>query len=141
RRAPARSSSANCANRFGPAAPPTCNCCGPEPTPDERSLVIELPDVVRNRALAVGAHRWLTDLDELVGSLAADWGFTVGDMFHGGTEACVAAVTRDDGSPAVLKVLVPRSGAGVDDHEATVLRLAHGDGCPELFADDPARGA
>lgn len=103
--------------------------------------MIELPDVVRNRALAAGAHRWLTQLDDLVGSLAADWGLTLGDTFHEGTEAFVAAVTRHDGSPAVLKLLVPRENGGVDDHEAMVLRLADGDGCPVLFADDPARGA
>jgi streptomycin 6-kinase len=52
----------------------------------------------------------------------------------------VAEATRVDGTPAVLKVLVP--GAGNDpSKEATVLRLASGDGCPALYRSDPDRGA
>lgn len=34
-----------------------------------------------------------------------------------------------DGTPAVLKVLVPSSEGAIEGHEATVLRLASGDGC------------
>jgi streptomycin 6-kinase len=76
-----------------------------------------------------------------VDGLERDWSIEVGRIFDEGTEALVAEVTMADGAPAILKVLVPRRGEGVDDHEATVLRLVNGDGCPTLYRDDPARGA
>ncbi len=100
---------------------------------------MELPDVVRNRALADGQRRWIDELPDLVDHLAGRWGFALGPTYDEGTEAFVAAVTLDDGTPAVLKLLVPRHD--IDDHEATVLRLAAGHGCPELYADDPDCGA
>ena len=56
----------------------------------------------------------------------------------------MAEATLADGTPVVLKVLVP--GAGNDpSNEATVLRLAGGDGCPVLYrvrrrAGRPAHG-
>jgi hypothetical protein len=52
----------------------------------------------------------------------------------------VADATRADGSPAVLKVLVPGTGNNASD-EATVLRLAGGDGCPVLYRYAPDDGA
>jgi len=96
--------------------------------------------VVRNKALGVGAEHWLSELDGIVADLAEEWGFTVGTTFGEGTEAFVAAVDLADGSPAVLKVLVPR-GDGVSDHEITVLRLVDGDGCARLLRHDEGRGA
>jgi streptomycin 6-kinase len=73
-------------------------------------------------------------------SLEADWSIAVGRPYEGGSEAFVAEATRADGTSAVLKVLVP--GAGNDpSNEATVLRIADGDGCPELYEYDAARGA
>ena len=102
--------------------------------------MVHLPDVVRNRAISVGATEWLEDLPDIVASLERDWGIEVGAPFDEGTEAFVAAVTMDDGTPAVLKLLIPRSG-GLDDREAVVLRLADGDGCPRLLRDDLARHA
>lgn len=102
--------------------------------------MIELAEVVRNRAIAAGAERWIEELPELVASLARDWSIEIGAQFDEGTEAFVAAAVMADGREAILKVLVPRS-AGVADHEATVLRLAAGNGCPLLYGDDPDRGA
>lgn len=102
--------------------------------------MIELAEVVRNRAIAAGAERWIEELPELVASLARAWSIEIGAQFDEGTEAFVAAAVMADGSEAILKVLVPRS-AGVADHEATVLRLAAGNGCPLLYGDDPDRGA
>ena len=102
--------------------------------------MIELAEVVRNRAIAAGAERWIEELPELVASLARDWSIEIGAQFDEGTEAFVAAAVMADGRQAILKVLVPRS-AGVADHEATVLRLAAGNGCPLLYGDDPDRGA
>jgi streptomycin 6-kinase len=103
--------------------------------------VIELPDVVRNRAIAEGHAQWVVDLPDIVRGLERDWSIEVGRSFAEGTEAFVAEAHLADGSPAVLKVLVPRRGGAVDDHEASVLRLADGDGCPILYRDDPPRGA
>ncbi len=103
--------------------------------------MIELSEVVRNRAITEGHAQWVEDLPDIVRGLERDWSIEVGRSFDEGTEAFVAEAQMADGSPAVLKVLVPRREGGVDDHEARVLRLADGDGCPILFRDDPARGA
>ncbi|MGE5211277.1 MAG: aminoglycoside phosphotransferase family protein [Acidobacteriota bacterium] len=102
---------------------------------------MELPEVVRNRAISEGQVGWLDELPTIVGDLERDWSIEIGRIFDEGTEALVAEVTMADGGPAILKVLVPRRGAGVDDQEATVLRLVDGDGCPMLYRHDPARGA
>ncbi len=99
-----------------------------------------VPEVVRNEALAVGAGGWLDDLPELVRDLADEWSIAVGRTYEDATEAFVAEATLADGTPAVLKVLVPR-GAGAARHEITVLRLAGGEGCARLLRDDEARGA
>ena len=115
----------------------------PRPTQDatcETAPVIEVPPVVRNKARAVGADDWLDELPALVAGLAAEWSIVIGQPYEGGTEAFVAEATRTDGTLAVLKVLVP--GAGNDaSNEATVLRLAGGDGCPALYRFDSGRCA
>ena len=76
----------------------------------------------------------------LVGLARRDWGIEIGERFDEGTEALVPRRVMADGTAAILKVLVPRS-TGVADHEATVLRIAAGVGCPLLYRDDPDRGA
>ncbi len=102
--------------------------------------MIEVPDVVRSKARSVGAQDWLDGLSALVSSLEADWSITVGRPYQGGSEAFVADATKADGSIAVLKLLVP--GGGNDpSNEATVLRLAGGEGCPALYRFDPDRGS
>jgi streptomycin 6-kinase len=102
--------------------------------------MIEVPAVVRNKARTVGAEDWLGRLPALVSGLEAGWSITVGHCYEGGSEAFVADATRADGSPAVLKVLVPRTGNNPSG-EAAVLRLVGGDGCPVLYRYDPGRGA
>ena len=96
--------------------------------------------MVRQKALAVGARAWLDDLPLLVASLEHDWSIAVGDAYTDSTEAFVAKATCEDGTPAVLKLLVPRSGDAAAN-EITVLRLTRGEGCVRLLRDDPARGA
>lgn len=99
-----------------------------------------VPAAVRNKALAAGAGRWLEELPSLVAGLERDWRLTVGRPFRGGTEAFVAEATLGDGTPAVLKLFIPREG----DHgrnEITVLRLADGEGCARLLRGDVSRGA
>ena len=102
--------------------------------------MVEVPPVVREKALAVGAGAWLEELPTLVRAIEADWGIDVGRSYRDSTEALVAAATCSDGTPAVLKLIVPRDGAAAA-HEATVLRLAAGEGCPRLLREDVGRGA
>jgi streptomycin 6-kinase len=101
---------------------------------------LRVPAAVRNNALAVGAESWLRDLPGLVGALAREWEITVGDPFEDATEAFVARAVLADGTPAVLKLLIPRAGDGAR-REITVLRLADGQGCARLLRSDPERGA
>jgi streptomycin 6-kinase len=101
---------------------------------------VRLPDVVRNKARGVGAEWWLDELPELVRDLEREWSVTVGRTYEDATEAFVAEATLAEGTPAVLKVLVPR-GRDVARNEITVLRLAGGEGCVRLLRDDERRGA
>ncbi len=102
--------------------------------------VLDVPDVVGNKARAVGAAGWLRDLPTLVAELEMEWGIEVGAPYEDGTEAYVASALTYDGLPVVLKVLVPRD-SGAAGHEITALRLAGGDGCVRLLRSDAARGA
>ncbi|WP_433044420.1 aminoglycoside phosphotransferase family protein [Dactylosporangium sp. CS-033363] len=99
-----------------------------------------IPDVVRRKALAAGAHDWLASLPGLLAGLERDWGLTLGRVYEDGTEAFVVAADLEDGTEAVLKLLVPRRGDHAR-HEATVLRLADGDGCARLLREDGSRSA
>jgi streptomycin 6-kinase len=102
--------------------------------------VIEVPHVVRNKARIAGAEQWIDELPDLIASLEHEWSITVGEMLTGGTEAYVAAVTRNDGTDAVLKLCVPNRGDAAGD-EIEFLRLADGRGCAQLYAADVERGA
>jgi len=102
--------------------------------------VIELPAVVRNVAMAMGAGDWIDDLPGLVAGLEQEWSIVVGRAYQDATEAFVAEAIDADGTPVVLKVILPRHTEAVD-HEITALRLADGVGCVRLLRDDPARGA
>jgi streptomycin 6-kinase len=104
------------------------------------SAMIEIPAVVRQKALAAGAQAWIDELPALVGSIEIEWGVSVGRPYRDSTEALVAEATAADGTPAVLKLIVPRDGDAAL-HEATVLRLADGEGCPRLLRQDVSRGA
>jgi streptomycin 6-kinase len=101
---------------------------------------VRVPSVVRNKASAAGAGRWLDDLPDLVASVARDWSIRVGPAYEDATEAFVAEATRKDGTPAVLKLVIPRE-SGDAEHEITALRLTDGRGCARLLRDDAGRGA
>jgi len=106
--------------------------------------MIEIPEVLANKADALGARTWLIGLEATVAGLERDWGITVGDPYQDGTEGWVAEVIDDAGRPAVIKLCVPRPG---DDpwaearREASVLERADGGSCVELYRFDGARGA
>lgn len=102
--------------------------------------MIEIPPVVANKARALGATDWLAGLPALVAGLERDWTIRVGAPFGDATEAYVAPATMADGTPAVLKVIMPRDETAAD-HEIVVLRIADGDGCVRLYRADPERGA
>lgn len=102
--------------------------------------MIEVPAVVRNKAIAAGALQWLEDLGRLIDSIECEWMLRIGRVFPDATEALVAEATLQDGSLAVLKLIVPRDGDAAK-HEITVLRLANGEGCAQLFRADESRGA
>ena len=102
--------------------------------------MLEVPEVVRTKALAVGADRWLHELPQLIASVEEDWGIEVGQAYRDSTEAFVARANCSDGTPAALKLIVPRDG-GAAENEIAVLRLTRGEGCVRLLRDDAARGA
>ncbi|GAA2610189.1 hypothetical protein Adu01nite_21320 [Paractinoplanes durhamensis] len=95
---------------------------------------------MRAKARDAGASAWLENLPGLVGDLCREWELRPGGVFGDATEAYVVEVTRKNGTPAVLKLLVPRPGAPAA-HEITVLRLAAGEGCGRLYEYDVGRGA
>lgn len=102
--------------------------------------MVALPEAVRNKALSVGAQQWIEDLGELVTHLERVWSITVGRAFEDSTEAFVAEAKLEDGTDAVIKLVVPRSTEAAH-HEITVLRFAHGEGCARFLRDDEALGA
>jgi streptomycin 6-kinase len=95
---------------------------------------------VRRKAIDAGAGAWLDGLPELVASLEQEWGIAAGDAYRDSTEAFVVDVTSFDGTPAVLKLLVPRSSDAAQN-EITVLQITGGEGCVRLLRADAARGA
>lgn len=99
-----------------------------------------IPAVVQNKARAVGAEAWLDELPSLIDELCRRWRITVGAPYADATEAFVAPAEGADGTPTVLKILVPRHHAAAHD-EITVLRLVDGDGCVRLLRDDAEHGA
>ena len=102
--------------------------------------MIDIAGVVRNQAVAVGAGGWLDRLDGLVTEVAQDWRLTVGRVYRNATEAFVAEAIQADGTPVVLKVLIPYPAERIS-REVTVLQLTGGDGCVRLLRHDLSRGA
>lgn len=95
---------------------------------------------MRNKALAVGAERWLSGLPSLIAAIESEWDLRAGRAYESATEAFVAAATLADGTTAVLKLMIPRQGDPARN-EITVLRLTNGGGCVRLLRDDESRAA
>jgi streptomycin 6-kinase len=97
-----------------------------------------VPDLLRRHAVAVGAEAWLEELPARIGLLERRWAVRVGRPLAGATAAYVAEATTTDGTPVVVKLLLP----GAEPmHEITALRLAEGRGCVSLLNDAPELGA
>jgi len=101
---------------------------------------LQVNEVVREKARAAGAETWLDALPELVESLEKTWKISLEGSYSHSSEAFVAKAVLDDGTPAVLKLIVPRDGDAAAN-EITALRLADGDGCARLLRDDVGLGA
>lgn len=102
--------------------------------------MLDVPQLVRNKALAFGASEWLSTLGDRVAELERQWSIKVAAVFDGATEAFVALALMSDGTQAVLKVVMPR-GEEVARHETTVLRIADGNGCVRLLRESAELGA
>jgi streptomycin 6-kinase len=101
-------------------------------------MSLDIPDQVRRTVIADGNESWLDELPGVVDSLAQDWSLVIGSSFAGGHAALVVEATLVDGAPAVLKIGVPGRSVGP---EATVFRLANGEGCAKLLREDVGRQA
>ncbi|MFD7022437.1 aminoglycoside phosphotransferase family protein [Promicromonospora sukumoe] len=101
-------------------------------------MILDVPEQVRKTVIADGNESWLDELPGMVDSLAQEWSLTIGSSLAGGHVALVVEATLDDGTPAVLKIGVPGRDIGP---EATLLRLADGEGCAELLGEDMDRQA
>ena len=113
----------------------------PGPARDTPGRVrLDVPDEVRNKVVADGNAAWLDELPSVVESLAEDWSLTIGATLHGGHAALVVEASVADGTAAVLKVGVPGTRRELG-FQATVLKLADGDGCARLLRDDLDRDA
>lgn len=95
---------------------------------------------MREKAHLVGAERWLEGLADLVAYVEQTWSISVGRAYQDATEAFVAEATQNDGTPAVLKLLMPRDDLDARG-EAIVLTLTGGEGCVALLREDDASGA
>lgn len=102
--------------------------------------MVDVSNVVRNKAYAAGAEWWVEALPELIATLEQEWSIKLGRPYADATEAFVAEATLDSGAPAVLKLVVPRDGDAARN-EAIALRLAGGVGCVQLLREDIDRGA
>jgi streptomycin 6-kinase len=105
------------------------------------STAVAIPPALARNAVGVwgeDGRRWLEDLPQVIDEALDRWSLRLEHplpmSFH-----WVAAVRRDDGTPAVLKLAVPHS-----DHqpvEAAALRAFAGRGAVRLLAYDPESGA
>jgi streptomycin 6-kinase len=80
----------------------------------------------------------MSDLGTAAADLAAHWNLTLGPRLPGGSAGEVRAVTRADGTPAVLKISLPHREAR---HEADALAAWSGNGAVRLLDRDDDRWA
>jgi streptomycin 6-kinase len=106
---------------------------------------IAVPELVRRRAVAHGTagRRWLADLPDVVGALAARWGLQLGDPLAGGTASFVCGAFDETGRECVLKVAMALTPDDASAFRRSVVthRLAAGRGCVEVIRHDEAAAA
>jgi streptomycin 6-kinase len=100
-----------------------------------------LPDELRRTVLhwfGEAGQAWCDTLPDSLTRLLDVWKLSSGAALAGATHSLVLDCTRNDGSPAVLKLPF------LDDEnraEADALRLYDGDGAVRLYRHDPTTGA
>jgi hypothetical protein len=72
--------------------------------------VVEVPEVVRNKAIVAGASAWLGALPAIVADLEADWSLRVGRAFETAAEAFVAE--RAATTACLSAIGTPEAGSG-----------------------------
>jgi len=100
----------------------------------------QIPEAIRNRALAAGSADWLAQLDETVAELEARWSIRVGDALPGGTHAYVAPAVGADGKNYIFKLDQPEA-SDVFTPEIRFLQAAQGRGYVRMYAVDLDRRA
>jgi streptomycin 6-kinase len=80
-----------------------------------------------------GGQQWLDRLPAIVETCAKRWSLTITEVLPGGNVALVVAVTRHDGSAAVLKVSFPDEES---EHEADALAHWQGNGAVRVLERD-----
>lgn len=93
--------------------------------------------------LGPAGDSWLAGLPELVASLEADWSVTVGTALAGGSTSYVAEATAHDGTPVVLKAVMPDGMPGFVpfEQQLAALQLVGGDPYVRLLRYDETRRA
>jgi streptomycin 6-kinase len=81
---------------------------------------------------------WLARIPRIVGECADRWRLSVGEPFAYASSSLVLRATREDGTPAALKIAWPHREA---THEAAALRAWAGDGAVRLLEHDPESSA
>ncbi|MBA3734561.1 MAG: aminoglycoside phosphotransferase [Actinobacteria bacterium] len=81
---------------------------------------------------------WLEQAPELVAECAEEWELDLGQPYEPGAAGYAIRADRDDGTPAVLKLIYPHRES---EHEADALALLGGNGAVRLLARDDARSA
>jgi streptomycin 6-kinase len=108
-------------------------------------VIVDLPDAVRRKALAVGAdgRRWIDELGPVVADLEAEWQIRVDGAMVGASGGYVASAVAADGTAVVLKVAIPEGllGQGDFDRELLTVRLGAGHGYARVLQSDSARRA
>lgn len=100
--------------------------------------MVQIPEFVRQKALARRANAWLDDLDLTLRRIERAWDVRIGATLHGGSETYVAGVRTGAGTEAVLKVAMP-DAPGLD-REIAVLQAADGRGYARLLEVDLQHG-
>ena len=100
--------------------------------------MIEVPDRLSWWREVPGGGEWLERLPSLAAECAEAWSLELDEPFPTGKVALVLPVTRDEGSPAVLKLNFPEPESA---HEADALLHWDGHGAVRLLEADRERNA
>jgi streptomycin 6-kinase len=100
--------------------------------------VIELPEGLAWWHEEPGGTEWLETLPRLAADCAERWSLELGEPFPDSNVSLTVSATRDDGTPAVLKLNFPEPES---EHEADALAHWGGDGAVRLLETDSDRNA